>query len=156
MQPPSAPNLFKILADPHEPLVDQPPVGFLNLGFTGTTQEAEAATLAFKRASRTERAEIADVANARVRPGASPSLVRHARSPKMSRIKAGAVDDHSAPRPFQLALLHRRHGGIDDHHLYMLFWDIACRWFSTSGLHRTASEKAAGRAEGRMTSHTTT
>jgi len=43
----------------------------------------------------------------------APSLVR-ARSPKISRIRPGPVDDLALPRPLQVALLHRAELGVDD------------------------------------------
>ena len=117
MQPPGAPNLLKFLADPHEPLVDQSPVG-LDLGFTWAAQEAEAAPLAFK------------VGPGPNQPGSlilqmrefdlECALLRHRAFAENIQDQASAVDDLAAPGAFQIALLHRRQGGIDDHHLDMV------------------------------------
>ena len=98
------------MRNPHQPLVDQPPVG-LDLGFTRTTQEAEAATLAFKVGPR---------------PNEPGSLILQMREFDLERAllrrraftediqdQAGAVDYLAAPGAFQIALLHRRQGGID-------------------------------------------
>jgi hypothetical protein len=104
VQPASAPNLFKLPANPHEPLVDQPPVR-LDLGFTRPTQEAEAATLTFKVSPRPNEPRSL-LLQMREFDLERPLLRRRAFT-KNIQDQASAVDDLAAPGTFQIALLHR-------------------------------------------------
>jgi len=117
MEPPSAPNLFKFLANPHEALVDQTSVG-LDLGFTRATQEAEAATLAFKVSPGPNQPRSL-ILQMREFDLERPLLRRRAFT-KDIQDQASAVDHLAAPGAFQIALLDRRQGGIDYHHLYLV------------------------------------
>jgi hypothetical protein len=104
MQSSSAPNLFQFLTNPHEPLVDQPPVG-LDLSFSRTTQEAEAATLAFKvgPGPNEPRPLILQMREFDLeRP-----LLRGRAFTKDIQDQASAVDYLAAPGALQIALLDR-------------------------------------------------
>ena len=122
VQAAGAPDLLQLLAQPHQAVVDQPAVG-LDLGFTRTAQEAEAAALALKVGPGPDQpgsliCEMREFDLERALLGRRPFA-------ENVQDQAGAVDDLAAPGAFQVALLHRRQGGIDDHHLDLV---VAIAW----------------------------
>ncbi len=114
MQAAGAPDAGQLLLDPHDPLGDPAPVE-LELALARAAQEAEAAALALEmgpgahqpRALVGERGQL-DLEHALAGVGALAEDLQD---------QAGTVDDLGLPEPLEVALLHRRQGGVDHHEL---------------------------------------
>ncbi len=111
MQPARPPHLLQILLQPHQPLIDQPPVG-LDLRLARPAQKTEATALPLKvgRRPHQTRPLIRQMRQFDLQdafPGRRPL-------PENIEDQRRPVDYLAAPLALQVALLHRRQRGIDD------------------------------------------
>ena len=105
-------DLFQFALDPRHPVADQPAIG-LDLGFAGTAEEAEAAALALEVGPAADQPAglIVEMRELDLEPpfrGCRPLAENF-------EDQAGAVDHFGAGFVFQILLLDRGQGGVDNH-----------------------------------------
>jgi hypothetical protein len=123
-------DLGKLGFDLGQSLLDHAAIGF-QLGLTGTAKEAETATLTLKVGPRAH--QTASLVG-QVRVLDLQRAFAGARAPAENfQDQTGAIEHLGAPRPFQIALLHRRQRTVHHHDVGVMGFDQSGKLVDLAG-----------------------
>ena len=134
MQGAGTPHLVKVLANSKDAVADQPPVQF-QLRFAGSAQKAEAAPLALQMGPGANQPR--PLIGQRRQFNLELTLAGAGAGAENLQDQAGAINDLGLGLAFQVPLLHRGQGMIEDDQR-----DIAIRHQAGQPLHRARAEES--------------